>query len=436
MVRGAKAAVVGHVRDYKHAVSGFTHNASKYLRSGFLQGVGGGMLATVFGIYIKTAGMSESVVGTVEGAVAFTAAVVCLIGPPLVASVGYRVLMVAAISLIVLSRLGQAAFPVAHVVVGLALAFGLGDGFMRAIGSAFMSENSSKHERTHLFSTEFVIRVLAGFLGGLAGGLLPVALMRLGVAEVHAYQWTLTAGTLIVALGILPMLSLRDKRDREDEKFVARTFRDAYIDSLKHFTSWKHTVKLVGPQMFISLGGGLVIPFIPLYLKHQLGVDIGTIGIIQGLASVVLGFAAFGTPVIARRLGLVRGVALMQALSVPFLALVPFAGTIYAAVMLLWARGAVMNMAGPMYNQFSMEGVPDRDKPVVAGLMFFGLNMAWMVGSVAGGRMMTVSYTAPYTVAVFLYLSGAAATYLTWRGHDHTVGVPEPRTDEALPDAA
>ncbi len=432
MVRRCTVAVGKQWRDYKRAMSGFTSNASKYLRSGFLQGVGGGMLATVFGIYIKTAGMSESVVGTVEGAVAFTAAVVCLIGPPLVASVGYRTLMVAAISLIVLSRLGQAAFPVAGVVVGLALAFGLGDGFMRAIGSAFMSENSSKGERTHLFSTEFVIRVLAGFLGGVLGGAIPWALMRFHVSEVHSYQWTLVLGTLVVGSGILPMLGLRDKRDLADERFVAKTFRDAYVDAIKHFSSWKHTAKLIGPQMFISLGGGMVIPFIPLYLKHQLGIDIGAIGIIQGLASVVLGFAAFGTPVIARKLGLVRGAALMQGLSVPFLALVPFAGSIWIAVMLLWSRGAVMNVAGPMYNQFSMEGVPDREKPVVAGFMFFALNMAWMVGSVTGGHLMTFSYTMPYTIAVFLYLAGAGLTYLTWRRNDHTVGVPQLEPEEEL----
>jgi MFS family permease len=47
MVRRAAHAAREHVRDYKHAMSGFTHNASRYLRSGFLQGVGGGMLTPV-----------------------------------------------------------------------------------------------------------------------------------------------------------------------------------------------------------------------------------------------------------------------------------------------------------------------------------------------------------------------------------------------------
>lgn len=371
------------------------------------------MLATVFGIYIKTAGMSESVVGNVEGAVALTAAIVCLLGPPLVASVGYRTMMVGAISLIVLSRLGQAAFPIAGIVVGLALAFGLGDGFMRAIGSAFMSENSDDAERTHLFSLEFVIRVLAGFLGGVFGGLLPTVLMNWMSAE-HAYQWTITVATLIIAAGIMPMMKIRDG-GMKDETFVASTFTKAYVDAIRGFTSWKHTAKLLGPQAFISLGGGLVIPFIPLYLSQHLHASIASIGIIQGLASVVLAFTSFGTPTIARKIGLIRGAAVMQALSVPFLALVPFAGSLMFAVALLWSRNAVMNMAGPMFNQFSMEGVPDRDKPVVAGLMFSGLNVMWMIGSTVGGRIMEQSYTAPYAIAVVCYLLGAGLTYFVWR---------------------
>lgn len=429
MVRRAHRAITAQWQDYVRAFAQFTGNATKYLRSGFLQSAGGAMLGTVFAIYMKSAGMSESTVGTVEGAVALTAAIVCLIGPPLVATVGYRTMMVTAIALIVLSRLGQAALPMAAVVVGLSLAFGLGDGFMRAIGSAFMSENSGKEERTHLFSADLVVRVIAGFIGGVVGGVLPWFLMH-WMGEVAAYQWTITTATVVIAAGILPMLKVNEE-DRKDEEFVAATFRKAYVDAIKGFSSWRHTAKLVGPQMFVALGGGLVIPFVPLYLKHQLGADIASIGIIQGLASVVLAFATFGTPYISRKIGLVRGAALMQALSVPFLALVPFAGSLVFAVMLLWSRNAVMNAAGPMFNQFSMEGVPDQDKPVVSGLMFFALNLSWMVGSVIGGRMMVTSYTAPYQVAVVCYLIGAGLTWLVWRGAGHKVGMQPNPTAEA-----
>jgi len=425
MPKQLRTAIVGQLHDYRKALTLFGDNAKSYLLSGFLQGLGAGMLAVVFAIYIKAAGMSEGVVGGVEAAVAFAAAVVCLVGAPLVAKVGYRGMLVGALALIIGARLGQAALPFTAAMVGCALAIGLGDGFMRAISSAFLSHNSKDEERTHLFSTDFVTRMMSGFVGGLAGGFLPTMLQHLHVSEVSSYQWTIVTGTLVMACGLLPML--RIKEPKEDAKSV----RDAYVDSFRHFREWKQVGKLIAPQAFISLGGGLVIPFVPLYLKHWLHADIAQIGTIQALASVVLGFVTFGTPVIARKFGLVKGVAMMQLASVPFLALVPFAGTLWVAVAFLWTRNACMNMAGPMYNQFSMEGISAKDKPLVAGWMFFALNVMWMFGNLIGGRLMEINYTAPYPLAVACYATGAIGTYLMWRKSPAAAHGKQPQVETA-----
>lgn len=391
------------------------------------------MLATVFGIYIKTAGMSESVVGDVEAAIALAAALVSLLGTPLIAAFGYRVLMVGALVLILGSRFGQAAFPAAGALIGLALVIGVGDGFMRAIGSAFMSENSGSEERSHLFSVEFLTRVSAGVLGGLLGGLLPTLLGPV-TGELAAYQWTIVAGSVLAGAGIIPMLTLKDRRREK------RPVRNVYRDSLRGFSQWRHVGRLIVPQAAIALGGGMVIPFVPLYLKGGLGASIGEIGAILGLSSAVTALGAFGTPYIAKRLGLPMGVALMQGLSVPFLAAVSLAGSLPVAIGALWIRGALMNMAGPMYNQLSMEGLTDREKPLVAGWMFFALNMMWLLGNIAGGRLMEISYALPYVFAVALYATGATLTFFFWRsrrevGRQPRKAAPQPAADP-VPQAA
>lgn len=425
--------VAGQLAEYRAAFGGFGHNAKRFLISGFLQGLGGGMLATVFGIFIKTAGLSESVIGGAEASVAAAAAVVSLLGTPLIAALGYRSMMVAALAVMVGARIGMASFPVAGVVMGLSASVGLGDGFLRAIGSAFMSENSDDGERSHLFSIEFFVRVSAGLFGGLAGGFLPT-LLQGHMPEIAAYQWTIVAGALLVALGALPMFGMRETtRERS-------TVSEAYRTSFSALKNWRRLSRLVVPQSAIALGGGMVIPFVPLYLKHSLGASIGQIGAVLGLSSLVTAFGVFGTPLVTRKIGLARGTALMQGLSVPFLAAVSLATTLPVAVGALWVRGALMNMAGPMYNQLSMEGVEDREKPVVAGWMFFGLNMMWLLGNLIGGRLMESSYVLPYVFAVVLYATGASLTYFFWRSHD-----PRPTAQpiaihhsepEALPDAA
>lgn len=430
MVSRCARSVRRQVLDYHTALNTFGHNAKRFLISGFLQGLGGGVLATVFGIYIKSAGMSERTVGDTEAAVALAAAAVALLGTPLIASFGYRYLMVGAMAIMLVSRLGMASMPIAGVLVGLSLAVGLGDGFLRAIGSAFMVENSGEAERGHLFSIEFLMRVSAGVLGGLIGGMLPTFLSQ-SVPEVAAYQWTIAFGALVVGAGTIPMLSLKDRA------VPNASVRDAYARSFGALRSWRTITRLVLPQAAIALGGGMVIPFVPLFLKESLGANIGQIGAILGLSSVVTAAGVFGIPVVARKLGLPTGVALLQGLSVPFLAMVSLATSLPVAIGALWIRGALMNMAGPLYNQLALDGVADEDKPIISGWMFFGLNVMWFLGNVIGGRLMEADYKLPYIAAVVLYAIGAGATYLVWRSPAEEARVeplPAPLGD-TLPEA-
>lgn len=428
MIARIQGRLSRQVTDYRDAIGGFGHNARRYLFSGFMQAAGGGMLATVFAIYIKAAGMSESVVGSIEASVALSAALVCLFGTPLIQAFGYRILMVAALVLIVGARIGQAAMPVVGAVIVLAFAVGLGDGFMRAIGSAFMAESSRPEERAHLFSVDFLARVAATFAGGLLGGLLPTLLGPL-TGEVASYQWTIVAGAVLFGAGIVPMLSISDAH-RERSSVMG-----AYAGSIRALRSWRRLGRLIVPQAAIALGGGMVIPFVPLYLKHSLHASIGQIGVILGFSSIVTAVGALGTPAIAKRFGLPTGVAIMQGLSVPFLATVSLATSLPVAIAALWTRGAFMNMAGPMYNQLSMEDLSDADKPVVAGWMFFALNMMWLLGNLLGGFMMQTSYTLPYVFAVALYATGATLTYVFWRGWRPSVADAIEGVD-ALPEAA
>lgn len=430
MVARCARSVRGQVREYRDALNGFGHNARRFLISGFLQGLGGGILATVFGIYIKTAGLSESVVGDTEAVVAASAAAIALLGTPLIAALGYRFLLIAAVFLMVGARIGMASLPVAGAFLGFSVAVGLGDGFLRTVSSAFMSENSGDKERTHLFSVEFLVRVSAGLLGGLAGGMLPTVLGRT-LPELEAFQWTIVIGALVLGTGIVPMLSLRDSRPKS-------SLKSAYADSFRALRSWRHILRLILPQAAIALGGGMVMPFVPLYLKGSLGASMGEIGAILGFSSLVTALGVFGTPVIARKLGLPTGVALLQGLSVPFLGAVSLATSLPMAIGALWIRGALMNMAGPMYNQLAMEDASDHEKPIFAGWMFFGLNMMWLAGNLVGGRLMEVSYQLPYVAAVGLYLTGAIATFIVWRRPiEHASPAVRPLgTTEALPEAA
>ncbi len=405
-------------RRYRAVVRGFTANARRYLATVSLQNMGYGIIGTVFAIELKSRGFSESVVGDVEGALALAAAAVCLLLPPLVGSFGYRRLMVAAGVALGLARLGQAYAPSAAAVVALGLLYGLGDGAMQTLSTAFLSENTGRSGRTQLFTADFVIRTAAIVAGSLVGGIMP-ALLRPLTGEADAFRLTIVLAAALMVGSSVFASGIKD-HDRGGRVFAG------WFSALKGFSSWGRVARLLVPEMLISFGAGLVMPFVALFLKHRLGATVTEVGVIQAVSAVAMTVAALATPRLARKFGLAGTVVITELASLPFLISIPFATALPVAAMLFWVRGMLMNMSWPIYNQLSMERLPAQDKPLVAGWVRFGWSIAWLGGSALGGRLMAGSYTTPYFYTAALYAAGSIATYLLLR----TIRVEE--TDESV----
>ena len=395
--------------EYRSAARDFTPNARNYLAAAALQSAGYGVIGTAFAIHLKDRGFSEAVVGDVEGALALAAAIVCLTLPPLVSVFGYRRLMVASAFALALARLGQAYAPAAAGIVGLGLVFGFGDGAMQLLSPAFLSENSRAGRRTHLFTTDFIVKVAAMFVGSLAGGLVPVLLEPI-VGEAEAFRLTIVFAAVLMASSAIFAGRIKDAV-AERAPHPVRT----WFDTLRGFRSWGRVGRLLVPEMLVSLGAGLIIPFVALFLRERLGATVTDVGVIQAVSSVLMAVAAFSTPRLARRFGLAGTVVITQLASLPFLVAIPLTTSLPVAAVLFWVRGMFMNMSWPVYNQLSMEGLPAADKPLVAGWVRFGWSIAWLAGSAIGGRMMATSYTTPYFLTAALYGAGAIATFLLLR---------------------
>jgi len=168
------------------------------------------------------------------------------------------------------------------------------------------------------------------------------------------------------------------------------------------------------PQAFLAAAAGLTAPFVPLYLNHTLGASVKQIGLIQGFSALAIGVAAFATPIMARKLGRSVSVLILQLAALPMLFAVPAIGSLTFGVVVLLTRATLMNVGGPLWGQSSMEGVKAADKPFVAGGLLFVLSLTSFFGNVGGGRLMEVSYTAPYVPAALLWAVGTALTWLLW----------------------
>jgi len=411
MIARSRRVLRAAITEYAQAVRHFSRNARLFLAALGIQSLGIGILVTVFAIYVKSAGLSEAVVGDVEGSLALASAAICLLAPPLIAVFGYRRLLIVAAMLYGVARLGQAGLPEAGVLLAFGAMYGSGDGLMQSAPVSFLAENSTPFERSHLYTADLFVRVMGGMVGGLIGGILPSLLGGL-LVEVDSYRVTVAVAGVLFLVSAVPLLMMREKLGHPRHAFRH------YLETARGFRSWGHVGRLLVPQVLISVGAGLIIPFLSLYLKRQLGASIGQIGFIQGVSALSMGFAALGAPLLGRRFGFVRATALAEAASLPFLAAIPFVTSLPVAAVLFWLRSAFMNMSWPTWNQYTMEHVPGRERAIVAGTVSFGYSVSWLAGSALGGRLMAYSYTVPYAIATVLYASGALATWLMLRKHE------------------
>ena len=155
---------------------------------------------------------------------------------------------------------------------------------------------------------------------------------------------------------------------RRDKVHSRRAAFARHMRELRRFRSWPHVGRLVAVQAWVPLGAGFVMPFVALFLRHEHGASMGQVGLVLGLDGAAIALASLAVPSLARRLGVVRTWIAMEALSLPFLLLIPLSSSLTLVAVFMIVRAALMNMGWPLFNQISMEGVPPRERTTVSPL--------------------------------------------------------------------
>ena len=82
--------------------------------------------------------------------------------------------------------------------------------------------------------------------------------------------------------------------------------------------------KLVFTELAISLGAGLLMPFVNVFYKLRFALPDHVLGGLFAASSLAMGLAVMLVPLWVRRMGKVKTIVLTQVLSLPFLLLMGF----------------------------------------------------------------------------------------------------------------
>jgi MFS family permease len=370
---------------------------------------------TLLALYLDHAGYDKAQVGTVVGGSAWGQMLAALPAAWLCARLaGRTVLVISSLA----TGLCYCALPWAGPAgldsqLGITLLNGL-TGFAWSLhfvaGAPFLYRHSEGTDRAVLFSVSEAVRMGAAVFGALLAGFLATALSRaLGDAILgHALALSLA--------GLLPLLATPFYLGIVDPPPAAHE-RPPFWP-----TVWRHR-RFMGrfalPQLWISVGSGLTIPFMALYFTDRFQFTSDGVGTLFAGGQVLMSAGYLLTPWILQSWGYVRGVALVQLLSLPFFLVLAFATSPELAVIAYLLRTALMNAAHPLLKTFLMESAPPGLREVQNAMQMLLWGLGWVVGPWIGGTILDAtdtSYAALMLTTSGMYVVGSVLCYLVLRG--------------------
>jgi MFS family permease len=394
--------ILGPIRRYGRQLRSFSPNAQAYLWSTVIIGLSFSVYQLIFNLYVISRGYSVEFLGGLQSTPNLIALFGALPAGVLVDIIGRKRSLLLAGVLRTLATLGIVVAPGPAWLWVSVVGFGLAQAVGMVSSAPFMMENSTDEERNALFSANFGLQTLVGFFGTLVGGYLPTwfgGLLGVDVESAPAYAATLGVTVLLSALSLLPLL-----RIREQPRAGAR---------VRSVWPWHNigdpglVVRIFVPNILISMGAAILIPYMNLFFKQTFGISDKTLGLLFAGSAVVTGISTLTSPLLAQRWGRIRALVFTQLASIPFLLTIGFSGSFWVAGLAFWVRAALMNMSNPLYNAFAMEQVHARERATVSGLMGMSWNLGWTIGPFVSGYMQAnpkIGFQPIFVITCVLYL--------------------------------
>lgn len=303
-----------------------------------------------------------------------------------------------------------------------ALLLGAGGIVVYASGSALLADATASGDRPRRFGQQIALGTIAGFASAWIAGLLaqPIgAALGAPPASLLVLRTLVALGGIVAALSALPVLFVRAVA-------VPRGALDAPVRRAL-------MLRFAVVEGIFGFGAGSFLPFVNLFFADRFGLAFGGIGLAMGVIAVggSLGALLHGAHV-ASRLGQLRGVVLVQLLSIPFALAAAVAPLAAVAVGVLAVRAGLMYGSSATYRAFELSSFSPAERAGASALLTIAWSGPAALGSFLSGGVRGAFGDAGWTVNLVTlavaYVVAASLSLVFFGRH-------EPRGDE-VPDTA
>ncbi len=410
------------LNEYGLRLRAFRPNARLYLVNVIITGAAMGVFRLLFNFYVLSLGYDEALLGNLVTINSATALLMALPSGYVADRLGRKASLLISGGLSSLSVISMVIWPNAAIFYLANIAFGIAQSLGAVTMAPFLMENSGDDERTYLFSFGAGLQMASASAGNWIGGYLPGwvgAYRSVSPMDSQAYSGALAFVALLTTFSLLPLLMMRMPR----LEFADRSIF-APIEFARHHTML--LVKLILPILLISIGAGLIMPFMNVFFRNVHNQPDPVIGTLFAWGSLAMGLGLLVAPPLAERLGKIRFVTLTQGLSIPFLAIMGFAPWFWLSAAAYYVRLALMNMSTPIYNTFVMERVEPSDRATIASLSSMSWSFGWAFSpTISGWFQVHYGFGPAFIGTILLY---SVSIYLYWAFFLRRMPKPAPVT--------
>ncbi len=391
----------------------FNKNAMLYLYAMVFYSIAAGAFGMLQGIYIKLK-VGEDFLGMLISTKTLAMALFAFPCALIVNRIGKKKALLLSMSFILFSIVMQGYFQSSWIILTFGLIQGCFDALLSVTGGPFLAENSHGEERVMLFSVSFAVNTFSVMTGYYIFGQVVEDLSK-SINIIQAYRYGIIVSGFVGIAALVFIALIREKPLLEENKKNI-----TLKDSIAVFGE-KGVLQFIIYNSLIGFGAGLVVPYFSVYLKFKINITISQLGLIMSLSQVATGIGGLITPILANKFGKVNTIIMCQIASIPFLLIIATPPSILVVSIAFFMRSALMNMAGPVISDISMELVENEKRSVLSSILNLSASFTRAISAVAAGFMMkhlTNGYEIPYYITTFLYVIATLYFYKTFKSYN------------------
>jgi MFS family permease len=404
-------------RNYIQPIRTFQRDARLFLWMTVINGIILSGWQLFFNIYMLQSGYSREFLGLINSLPSLTG---LLLGIPMGRfsdRVGRKPALIVSILCSGLAMLGQITFRQQAVIAVMAGLTGIFNMLFLVSLSPLMMKLSEEQNRTLLFSLNYGLQTLAGAVGSLFAGQLPSVfgvLLHASSTSAIAYRWVLATNILLGITSLIPLWMMKEPKTPQTP--LTPQARPGGLDR----TLTRLILKLASPNFLIGIGAAILIPYMNVFFKDRFHISDSLLGILFSLSALFIGVGSLIGPRLTLQLGgKIRTVVFTQLASVVFMLMVGFIPSLWIAGVSVLMRGALMNMATPLYSAFCMEQTPAPQQGFVSSVLNIAWQIGWSVGPyISGIVQVRYGFTPLFLATTVLYLLAIGTTWLFFRSSE------------------